>query len=576
MSRYVFDLESNGLLDSVSKVHSLCLKDIDTKKKYSFADQAGYSPIELGIRMLEDAKLIIGHNILCYDIPVLKKLYNINLSGCVSRDTLLMARLRWPEIFVVDKSDRYFIPANLVGDYSLEAFGYRLQENKGDFKGPWDMWSPTMQTYCEQDVEVTHKLWDAIQKKQVAEKCLQIEHDFQEYIQVQETNGVPFNLEAAKVLNAPLAQKVTSIKDQVKKEIPAWEIQLKTKVKYEQFNPGSRPQIIKFLCKKYGWKPTVFTDKGNPSLDADVLGALAYPEAKLFAEYFQVQKLLGMLSTGKESWFNYVRNGRIHGRVLTTGAITRRCTHSSPNLAQIPSVRAFMGKEVRSLFYAPTGYRMVGTDASGLELRMLSHYLSRFDDGVYGREVVEGDVHTRNQLAVELGTRDDAKTFIYALLYGAGDATLGELWVPSGTEEQKKAAGKKARDLFGQRIKGYKELTDALRKHLTNHDTIAAIDGGILQVRSKHSALNTLLQSAGSIVVKRATVLSWKEVQRRGLEVYPALHVHDEWQSITKAEDAEEHGKINVQAIKDAGEDLNFKVPLTGEYKIGANWMETH
>jgi DNA polymerase I-like protein with 3'-5' exonuclease and polymerase domains len=377
-------------------------------------------------------------------------------------------------------------------------------------------------------------------------------------------------------LNDPLKAKIDDIRVNIQKTIPPKEIKLKTKVRYEPFNPGSRPQIIKFLSEKYNWKPDVFTDKGNPSLDGDVLGSLPYPEAKVFAEYFDVQKLLGMLSEGKESWFKHVRNGRLYGRVITCGAITRRCTHSSPNLAQIPGSGSLFGPEVRDLFDAPEGYLMVGADGKSLELRMLSHYLARYDDGAYGREVIEGDVHTRHQKAVELSTRDLAKTFIYAFLYGAGDETLGAIWVPAGTSEQKKAAGKRARMLFGQRIPAYKQLTDSLKKHLVNNDTINGIDGGTLQIRQKYSALNTLLQNAGSVAVKQATVFAYREGMKKGLEIYPALHVHDEFQSIVKAEDAEEYGKIKAQAFTDAGEDLNFRVRLDGEYKVGPSWRYTH
>lgn len=574
--RYVFDLEANGLLDTATKVHSLVLKDADTKKVFSYADKPGYEPISNGLRRLKDAEVLIGHNIICYDLPVLEKLYQFKRNGEV-RDTLLMSRIRWPEINVIDKaSNKYMIPGTLMGDYSLEAFGWRLGKNKAEYKLGWEEWNPTMQAYCEQDVEVTFALWEAIQTKPIAEKCLKIEHAFQEYIHIQETNGVPFHKEKALKLNGPLVQKIADIKTEVHKAIPPWEIRLKTKVKYEPFNPGSRPQIIKFLSQKYNWKPVHFTDKGNPELGGEVLESLPYPEAKLFAEYFEVQKLVGMLSSGRNSWLNFVRDGRIHGRVITAGAITRRCTHSSPNLAQIPSVRAFLGKEVRELFYAPAGYRMVGADAAGLELRMLSHYLARYDDGAYGREVVDGDIHTTNQRAVELDTRDKAKTFIYAFIYGAGDETLGEIYRPTGTSEEKKSAGKKARQLFGDRIPAYRKLTDALRSHLLSNDTVVGIDGGTLQIRQKYSALNTILQNAGSVAVKQATVFSYKAAKEKGIEFYPALHVHDEWQSITKESDAEEHGKIKVQAIKDAGEDIGFRVPLDGEYKIGANWAETH
>lgn len=577
--RFVFDLEANALLEQVTKVHCLVLKDIDTKELHSFADRPGYSPISVGLRMLADASLLIGHNIICYDIPVLKKVLNFNPSiGCVLRDTLLMSRLRWPEMYMVDASaSSYMIPKNLMGDYSLKAFAYRLNGSPEKVENEeWSVWTPTMQKRCEADAEINFRLWEAIQKKPLAEKCLTIEHDFQEYIHIQEQNGVPFHMERAHALNTPLKAKIDEIRAQVKREIPARVIQLKTKVRHEPFNPGSRPQIIRFLSEKYNWKPTAFTDKGNPSLDGSVLESLPYPEAKLFAEYFGMQKLLGMLSEGKESWFKHVRNGRIHGRVITVGAVTRRCTHSSPNLAQIPSARSLFGEEVRDLFYAPEGYLMVGADGSGLELRMLSHYLAKYDGGAYGREVIEGDVHTRHQQVVELPTRDHAKTFIYAFLYGAGDETLGEIWVPSGTSAQKKAAGKRARTLFGDRIPAYRQLTNKIQEHLKFHDTIPAIDGGFLQVRKKHAALNTLLQSAGSISMKQATVFAYREGVKRGLEIYPALHVHDEFQTVAKASDAEEYGKIKKQSITNAGEDLNFKCRLDGEYKIGTSWKYTH
>lgn len=575
MSTYVFDIEADDLLPGITKIHSLVLKNVETLEVTSCADQEGFIPTATGLRMLEDAEMIIGHNICCYDIPALKKVRNLQRKG-ERRDTLLMARIMWPEIIAMDKSGRYFIPPSLVGHYSLEAFGYRLKCNKGEYKDGWKTWTPKMQKYCEQDVEVTYKLWLKLNKEPIAEKCLQIEHDFQDYIHIQETNGVPFNVDKALELNGPIAKRVIDITAQLQKDIGPRKIQLKTKVRYESFNPGSRQQITKFLCEKYNWKPTVFTDKGNPSLDGDVLSSLAYPEAKLFAEYFEVGKLLSMLSTGENSWLKFVREGRLHGRVVTVGAITRRCTHSSPNLANIPSTRAFMGKEVRSLFYAPTGYSMVGADASGLELRCLAHYLARFDGGAYGVEVVEGDVHTRHQHAVELRTRDEAKTFIYAFLYGAGDETLGEIWCPSGTESQKKAAGKRARSLFGERIPAYKQLKESLDAHLVTNKTLKAIDGGELHVRNNYSALNTLLQSAGSIGVKHATVTGYKESQRRGLEVHPALHVHDEHQSIVKTPDAEEFGKISIQAFRDAGEDLNFRCRLDGSYKVGKSWAQTH
>lgn len=573
MKRIVFDIEANGLLESVSLVHSLVMKDLDTGERASVHEQPS---IHNWLLRLQDADLIIGHNILGYDIPALKKLYPWFKPRGVIRDTLLMSRMRWAEIHMVDKSGKYTIPGALVGDYSLKAFGYRLGKFKGEYTGGWEQWSPEMQKYCEQDVDVTEALYNLIMEKPIHEKALDIEHRFQEYITIQETLGVPFDDVRARELLGPIALKRDEILKNLQSIVPPREIKLKTKVKYEPFNPGSRDQIIRFFCSKYGWEPTELTDKGNPKLDEEILESLPYPEAERFVEYFRVNKLIGMLSEGDKSWLKFVRNGKLHGRVITIGAITGRCTHSSPNLAQVPSSRSFMGKEVRSLFHAGSGMAMVGTDLSGIELRCLSHYLHRWDMGAYAKEVVEGDVHTRNQLLAGLPTRDNAKTFIYCLTYGGGDAKIGEIVKPKGTEAEKKAEGARLRHRFMSGMPAYELLVKAVKNQVKLNGYLVGIDGRKLSIRQEYAALNTLLQNAGAVAAKLSTVLSHEYAIKKGIEAFPALHVHDEWQMLCKPEDAEELGKLNVQAIRDAGEELNFKCPLDGQYKIGMNWADTH
>src|SRR5690606_31621074 len=185
---------------------------------------------------------------------------------------------------------------------------------------------------------------------------------------------------------------------------------------------NSRTHIYKRLKDKYNWKPKEFTEKGTPKVSEEVLESLPYPEAELLNEYLMIQKRISQLAEGHSAWLKMVRpDGRIYGSVITNGAVTGRMTHNSPNLAQVPAVNVPYGKECRSLFTVPDDRVLVGADASGLELRCLAHYMARFDKGAYARELLEGDIHTANQKAAGLPTRDNAKTFIYAFLYGAGD-----------------------------------------------------------------------------------------------------------------------------------------------------------
>jgi DNA polymerase I-like protein with 3'-5' exonuclease and polymerase domains len=571
MSSFVFDIEANGLLDTVTNVWSIVLKDIITKEVFSY----DVSNLNEGINKIQEAEVLIGHNIICYDVPVLEKLFGIKIHAKLM-DTLLISRMVWPEIGMsADAKKKYNIPGNLFGSYSLEAFGYRLNLAKGSHV-EWDKWSPEMQKYCIQDVEVTFKLWQTIGDKLPPIKALYIETEFQKFIHLQEQAGVYFNVEKALSLQKPLIERIAAITKELQTIIPPKIIKLPRSTKKIDFNPASRSQIIAYLCERYDWKPTQFTEKGNAQLSEDVLEALPYPEAKLFSEFFKTQKLVGMISEGDNSWLNYVKNGKLHGRVITLGAVTARCTHASPNLAQIPSPRSFMGKEVRELFYAPAGYTMVGTDASGLELRCFAHYLHQYDNGTYSDEVIHGDVHTRNMYAAGLTNRDDAKTFIYALLYGAGDEKLGAIKI-SGTPEQLKAEGRKMRYSFMDKVPAYRHLTVKIQDKLTaNNNQITGIDGRILNVRHRHAALNTLLQNAGAVAMKLAAVKFRDNMDTAGIPFTPCLNVHDEFEVYVKDEYAEQTKIIAVKSIEEAGDDLGFKCKLTGQSRSGKTWYDVH
>jgi len=211
------------------------------------------------------------------------------------------------------------------------------------------------------------------------------------------------------------------------------------KVRTEEFNPGSRQQIVERLKAKYNWQPEKTTEKGNPILDDDVLEKLPYPEAKPLAEYMLTKKRLGQLQEGNNAWIKLVSDDNImHGDVVTNGCITGRCSHRNPNMAQVPAVYSPYGKECRSLFHAPNDWILLGVDAKALELRCLAGYLARWDNGEYGRMVVdpEVDIHTYNQQMFNVETRDISKRLLYGLLYGCGSLKAGTIIDPNEKNEE--------------------------------------------------------------------------------------------------------------------------------------------
>ena len=267
------------------------------------------------------------------------------------------------------------------------------------------------------------------------------------------------------------------------------------------------------------------------------------------------------------------KNGVIHGRVNHMGAVTSRCTHQNPNCAQIPSVTVPYGQECRSLFYAPDGWLVMGCDVSGLELRMLGHFVAKFDDGEYADIVVNGDIHTANQQAAGLPTRNMAKTFIYGWLYGAGSDKIGKI-VGKGRKE-----GEALKREFLKNFPAIDRLRKAVGK-AAMRGYLLALDKRRMPVRHEHASLNTLLQGSGAIVCKRWVVEFNKLLRENGYvrneDYRQVAFVHDEIQVLVKKDLGDKIGQLCVKAIERAGEYYNIRVPLTGEYKLGRNWAETH
>lgn len=659
--RLVFDVETNGL-DDASVIHSLVVKDTDTGVRISYADQPGYCPISMGLEQLNHASVLIGHNILTYDVPTLLRLRPKEFrpkAGII--DTLVCSRLIWPEMKDEDfrrleKPGNVF-PARLVGSHDLESWGYRLGHRKGEFgkTTDWQTWSKEMQDYCEQDVDVEDALWKLIESKQYSPAAIQLEHEFRWVIYLQERHGFRFDKPAAEKLYTELVARRQGLTSELQKVFPPRRIEQKTpaywidtftdtqyptktagvkagvpaklmspgpnRVKEIPFNPGSRDQIAANLTAR-GWQPTEFTETGKPKIDESTLEHLDFPEAKVLKDFFITEKLIGQLGDGDNAWLRLEKNGRIHGAMNTNGTVTGRCTHFKPNMGQIPSVSKGKDKKVllgyegrwgfecRSLFVADPGYKLVGADASGLELRCLAHYMARYDGGEYGRVVCEGDVHTVNQQAAGLATRDEAKTFIYAFAYGAGDHKLGSIagvtdeeiarfkategrrwayavkWLErQGMKTTDRACatickGGILRARFLHKLPAIAQLQNAIYAAVQQKGHLIGLDGRLLHVRSKHSALNTLLQSAGALIVKKGTVILHQKLLAEGLtfgrDFANVAHVHDEVQVQARPELAERVGTLAVESFCEAGRSFQFRVPITGEFKIGDSWAATH
>jgi DNA polymerase I-like protein with 3'-5' exonuclease and polymerase domains len=606
VSRYLFDIECNGFLDTVDKLHSLVLLDMDTGEMLSYAYPGNASEMLSGEReVLEAATELIGHNIIAFDLPVLQKLYpNLKVTAKLT-DTLVLSRLLHSDLKAEDapRLQAKTITPKLYGSHSLEAWGERLGLHKGQYEGGFDSWNPEMQAYCEQDVRVTHALYRYLKPAEYSQQAIQLEHDMMTLCASMEREGWPFDVRGGLELYSHLSARREAIKTELLTLFPPWEVvdrvvtykrpnkklgvaagDTKTFMKTVYFNPSSRQHIAKCLTDKYDWKPKEFTENGQPKIDDEVLSGLEYPEAKALSEYFLIEKRVGQLAEGENAWLKLERKGRIHGRYNPNGTVTGRATHQQPNIAQVPSVRKAKsgvlrglaggyGYECRSLFKAPPGFSMVGADMSGLELRCLAHYMAYYDKGEYAKVVTTGDVHTTNMEAAGLTSRDQSKRFIYAYLYGAAPKKISEVL------ECKESEARRVMERFAKGLPALASLKANVGQ-AAKKGHILSIDGRKVPIRSPHSALNSLLQSAGSVLCKAYLLAIRDELERQGLiwgkDYYYLGWCHDEVQIAVKKGLEELVGTTCIREAPKVGEKFSFKCPLAAEYKVGNNWAETH
>ena len=575
----VFDIETDGLYFDAENIW--CLVAIDNNDKvYKY----GPDKIEEGINLLQSADKIIGHNIIGFDLPVIKKLTGVDLYKQTNIvDTLTLSRLLNP---------------NREGGHSLEKWGWKLKFPKSD-KPEFEFFSEQMLAYCVQDVKLNKLVLNKLREdsKGFSKECVELEHEVSKILQSQYETGFLFDEKNAMLLLSSLNKRRSEVEKEVHETFkPKWidvkEVTPKlkkdgtlsksglTSIEYEEryetldvtpfmrkelreFNLGSRQQIGEYL-KDFGWKPERFTPTGQPIVDENTLNKINHiHEASLIAEYLLIQKR----SAQVESWVDACRDdSRVHGSVMSTGAITGRMTHRSPNMAQVPAVYSSYGKECRDCWIVPEGYKLVGIDASQLELRLLAHYMSDED---YINEIINGDVHTANQKLAGLKTRDQAKTFIYALIYGAGDEKIGK--IIGGTKED----GKGLRERFLKNNSSFKMLKARVDRAASKR-YLKGLDGRKIFVRHRHAALNTLLQGGGAISMKKAMCILQDMIDLNTIDAKFVANIHDEWQIQVKNTQADFVGRLGVEAIQQAGEHFNMRCPLDGEYKVGERWSETH
>ena len=510
---------------------------------------------------------VIGHNIIGFDIPVLNRFFGYDLfKKCKITDTLILSRLLNPM---------------LEGGHSLRNWGEKLYKKKYEFD-QFDYFSEEMLRYCRNDVDLTEKLYNFLSRKMTDfGKSIELEHKVAHIIQKQHEKGFMIDVVGAHMLQAKFKEDMNTLQDKVRQTFPPLKIETEfipksnnktrgyvkgvpfTKVKFKEFNLGSRQQIAERLVM-LGWKPKKKTDKGHIIVDEKVLSEIKnIPEAELIKEFLMLQKRIAQVS----SWIEATReDGRVHGKVITNGTVTGRMSHQSPNMAQVPAVYSPYGKECRALWIANKGYKLVGVDASGLELRMLAHYMN---DKEYTNEIINGDIHTANKNSAGLGSRDEAKTFIYAFIYGAGDKKIGSIL---GRSE---ADGRRVKEKFLRHtpsLRSLREKVDGVAKKRW----LRGLDQRKILIRHPHAALNTLLQGAGACVMKYALTLLEEYVIKKRIKAYPVVNVHDEFQYEVEESKTKEFGELAVQSIIQAGKDLKIRCPLDGEYKIGNNWAETH
>lgn len=607
MTTLIADIEADNLLDKITQIHQISIIDDDTNELTSYNAHGGL-PIDEGVQRIMDADVVVGHNWIAYDMQAIRSVLGISLNWRKVIDTMILSKLGNPI---------------RQGGHSLKAWAERMGGEQKVEHEDWAVWTPEMEHRCNADTRVTQKLYhrlrsmfdimpDAIRTEHCVaylvsetvergftldvEKCHTL---VEKYLKIREEYYKKFSELFPPILVSPKPSAPTKVLKTINKNHPMKGL-LEPGTPYsplvvEEFNPGSRQHIARRLITKYGWVPKVYTNTGIPEVSEETLRDLPYPEAKEFAEYLTNEKRLSQINAEPNAkgygggWLHHVKpSGKVHASLNSLKAVTSRMSCASPNLQQVATV-----PEMRSCWVPSKGYVLLGADAEGLELRCLAHYLAKYDNGAYADILVKGkkedgtDVHSVARDIVGFYSRDETKRVEYGWLYGAGDAKLGAITAddafkagssiryehlgitPGKRTPSPSKVGEAVRVKLLKGFVGLNALTTDVRFRARRDGKLKGLDGRTLWVRSPHSALNLLLQSAGAILIKKAWTLF-----DPGIRV--VMQVHDEWQVECPPDEADDIGKHIGECVQKAGELLGFRCPLASDYHVGKSWAETH
>ena len=622
--KLVFDLEADGLLrgnkisEPVSKIWMIVARDVTTEKEYIFCDYYNavngefVKPLNQFARLFNRATELIGHNIILYDLPVLKKILGwVPSENTTIRDTMLMSQ--------VLNYDRF------GGVHNLHTWGLYLGFPKPEHED-WSKYSPEMMVRCRDDVTLSLKVYRVLAREltnflksskhpDYMKTSLRVEHVLAEFQAQATEHGWVFDMKAALALEKEMAESLKRIREEIEPDMPmrlsiidkeAKNPEYKKNGEYMQrtvkhfglpvedalYNEtlqGSY-QRIEYLSpdinsmeytKEYlyslGWEPLDWNweknvktgefQKKSPKLCEESLKAIGH-KGELINEYFSTRSRLGIL----QGWINSVdEDGRLRGDMFTIATPTGRARHKI--IVNVPSPKASWGAQMRSLFGCPEGYKVVGSDSAGNQFRALCHYIK---DPDFTETVINGDIHQKN--ADILGCdRPTAKPWIYAFLFGAGFEKLGLIL----TGVRNKKAGQDSKKKFASAIPGFKALVKKLEeivyasKAKDDKASIPALDGRRIYLDSAHKALNYLLQSAEGITCKAAVAYAWDKFKEEGIEAIPLIFYHDEMQWAIPEHQAERAAEICAEAFREAPKWYGVTC-MDGEAMVGNNWYETH
>ena len=408
-----------------------------------------------------------------------------------------------------------------------------------------------------------------------------LEHQVATILTKQEHHGWYFDEQSARELESTLRNELESTQAKLRADFPyvagavftpkrdnqrTGYIKGVSFTRLKDFNPQSRDHIAWILSTHCGWQPSSLTNSGKAVIDETVLKDIGTDIALRFLRVLELTKMLGMISHGVNAWQKLVTtSNRIHHH-CSVGCATHRASHRNPNLSQVPSDERF-----RRLFTASPNMVMVGADLSGIELRMLAHYLARYDGGRYADILLNGDIHQENADKIGISRRQ-VKTVTYAFLYGAGDQKIGTSFDGSLGETQAKRKGKEIRKAFVNAIEGLSDLLKAV-KRAAERGYVRGLDGRNISVDKGHVALNYLLQGSAAIIAKRWMVLADAQLDSHSHQLG---FIHDELQYETIPASVNDLKFLLELTAVQAGEYYNLRLPIAAESKSGKNWAEVH